>query len=440
MANNPIITCSVRDTNELTKALTGNDQVLIRHKSWAEASMSVTAQGGAAIDLDMCLIRNGGATVFGTSGTFKSVPSNVFVFSAADSEGRTAQETKIVNMIDYIKLTCNVGLTRIDALGSATLSCGGDYFNGSFGAKANTLTVNCRYRETGGAWSSEYSMTISTSGNSYAATKNLTGLSQKKTYEFQFLAEDRLTSASGESGNISSTPVFHWGRNDVIFEVPISVKGTATFTEEVTFDGGTKGVTMPEEIDGNLRITGDLRLKGGDNYGNTLFFGDGSYCYISEDTDDDMTIHADSLNLSVNSFTINGESALEFGDWTPALSLDDVNYYNQFGWYSKIGNVVTIGFYLKAYCYDGYEDVKIVIYGMPYEPCCEASGGGMCSGALISSDKNFQCFVAESSGEITLRAQACDNTNDTYLSTSATACFYPGNKTLTLSGTITFTI
>lgn len=39
-------------------------------------------------------------------------------------------------------------------------------------------------------------------------------------------------------------------------------------------------------------LTGDLRLKDSSNYGMTLYFGDDSYCYISEPSDDKMTIHA----------------------------------------------------------------------------------------------------------------------------------------------------
>ncbi len=38
-------------------------------------------------------------------------------------------------------------------------------------------------------------------------------------------------------------------------------------------------------------LTGDLRLKDG-NYGQTLYFGNGSYCYLSEDTDDHLKIYA----------------------------------------------------------------------------------------------------------------------------------------------------
>ena len=39
-------------------------------------------------------------------------------------------------------------------------------------------------------------------------------------------------------------------------------------------------------------LKGNLRLKDSGNYGMTLYFGDGSYCYLSEDTDDHLTINA----------------------------------------------------------------------------------------------------------------------------------------------------
>lgn len=428
--SNPIITTSIRDTNQMTINLTGNNQVLVRHYSWVEATMSATAQDGAAIDLDMCLIRNGGQTAFGTTGEFKKPVSNVFVFSAADSKGRTSQVTKTPTMIEYIKLTCNAGLSRIDALGSITMTCSGDYFNGSFGAKSNTLTVVCRYRVSGGSWSSEYSMTTSISGNSYTATKSFSGLDPKKTYEIQYFAEDRLSSMGDESGNLSSVPVFHWGKDQVAFEVPVEFKAEAFFREAPEFDGG-------------LNISGDLRLKGEDNYGNTLYFGDGGYCYIAELTDDDMTIHADTINFEVDEgLMLNGEKVAlpEYGEWTPELHIDDADYSTRKGWYTKVGDVVTVGFYIKADCYPGTEDIPIIIDGLPYTPKRSASGGGICSGAVVQTVRNFQCFVAETDGTITLRGQDCDDTDDSYLGTSASALRYPEGRELTLSGTIAYMV
>jgi hypothetical protein len=68
-----------------------------------------------------------------------------------------------------------------------------------------------------------------------------------------------------------------------------------------------------------------------------------------------------------------------------------------------------------------------------------AAGGGMCSGAYVAAGFDFQCFVAETSGSITARVQACNNTSQANLSTSSSGCKYrSGGGEITLSGTITF--
>ena len=61
-------------------------------------------------------------------------------------------------------------------------------------------------------------------------------------------------------------------------------------------------------------ITGNLRLKGSSNYGNYLYFGDGSYCYLQEDTDDHLKVYA-SKGVSVITgsgygLTVNGAALL----------------------------------------------------------------------------------------------------------------------------------
>ena len=57
-------------------------------------------------------------------------------------------------------------------------------------------------------------------------------------------------------------------------------------------------------------ITGDLRLKGSGNYGNTLYFGDGNYCYLREDSDDHLYVRATSgVEFEINSYNYLGISA-----------------------------------------------------------------------------------------------------------------------------------
>jgi hypothetical protein len=194
--------------------------------------------------------------------------------------------------------------------------------------------------------------------------------------------------------------------------------------------------------EGDQNIKGNLRLKGDGNYGNYLRFGDGDYCYIAELEDDVMTLKADEIILSANGVYVDGYAIpiLDKGIWVPELDSRIVGHYKtQKGWYSKMGQTVTVGFYIKAECSSGYESEIISIAGLPYIPLCSAAGGGMCSGAYVSAGRHFQCFVAETSGEITTRVQPCNHTFDANVFTSASGCFYrEGGGEITLSGTITY--
>lgn len=376
---NPIITCSVSDVNSITRQLTGDSSVLIRYFSDAAASMSAKAQGGAAINEDMYIIRNGSKTGYGSSHTFRGVESNVFTFSAEDSDGNIAQKTLRVDMVDYIKLTCNVIESRPDASGNMVLACYGEVFNDSFGRVPNSLDVFFRYRVSGGSWSSWSTMSVDEGDHTYTASAYITGLNYQSRYEFEYRAVDALMEAYASAVNVKSLPVFHWSENDVQFEVPIY------------FVGG--------ESDGDFRVRGNLKVDG----------------------------------------EVESSGSGEYGEWLPDLLDGSYAYLSRSGWYSKVGNVVTVGFYIKAASTTGYEQIPVRIGWLPYYSACSAAGGGMCSGALVSTDKNFQCFVVEKGTDyITLRGQDCDGTDGGNLTTSAIAFRYPSGTEMTVSGTITY--
>jgi hypothetical protein len=429
---NPIITATVEDTNEETIALTGNNKTLIKYYSNAQATMSAEAQKGAAIDESLYIIRNGDNSAYSTTCIFEEVESNQFTFSAEDSRGNIGTANIELPMVDYIKLTCNIANNRPDALGNVNVVCSGNYFNSNFGAAYNELTVQYRYAPTGGTFSNWTDMSVTITGNSYTAYADfdIPNFVQAQSYTFETRAIDLLSTATSTESAVKSLPVFHWGENDFVFEVP------------VTFNAGAEGVTMPDKVEGDLNVTGNLRLKGSGNYGNTLFFGDGSYCYITEPEDDVMTIKANRINLNANGVYVDGYAIpiCVKGTWSPYLNSSAISYYTtQYGWYMKMGQTVTVGFCIKATCNSGYDGTNISISGLPFTPMFTAAGGGMCSGAYVSAGFNFQCFVAETSGSITTRVQACNNTTQTNLSTSSSGCKYrSGGGELTLSGTITF--
>jgi hypothetical protein len=286
----------------------------------------------------------------------------------------------------------------------------------------------------GGTYGAWQTMTYTKSGNSYSASASLTGLDYQKAYVFEVEVKDSLMTVTKTSSPVKAIPMFHWGENDFVFEVPVTFN--AGFDGDSTTQGGTK------TIDGDLNVTGNVRLKGSGNYGNTLLFGDGTYCYITEGADDELTIKASKLHLVANGVYVDGYPIpiLDQGIWTPTLNSSAISSYTtRYGWYTKMNQNVTVGFIIKATCNSGYNSTAISISGLPFTPMYTAAGGGMCSGVYISAGFAFQCFVAETSKSITTRVQPCNNTSAANLGTSASGCFYrSGGGEITLSGTITF--
>lgn len=404
---------SLFDTRTKTINLTGNSAVLIRGHSTAEIIMG--AEG--VINLDTVIITNGSAREWGIAmdepmrgyvrAEFPNVQTDTFSVTCEDEKGNYVRKDVVANMmVDYIDLTCHASNNKPDASGNVELECYGNYFNVSFGKIANTLTVQYRYRKAGGSWSSYTSMSVSKSDNAYSAYANLSGLDYEATYEFEFRAADQLMTVDTALSGVTTLPLFHWGANDVAFEVPVDFKRK-----------GVSGLKIKDYI--SFNTTSNMIVETGAG---------------------ELSISAPALNISCSILKQNGNPVAfaEYGTWTPELNCAGV-YWEQSGWYSKCGNVVTVGFRLKMYPDSGYSAIDINISGLPFTPSIAASGGGMCSGVVVGGGFNFQCFVAETTGNITTRVQACNNTSSGTLSTSASGCKYPAsNGTVTLSGTITY--
>lgn len=131
----------------------------------------------------------------------------------------------------------------------------------------------------------------------------------------------------------------------------------------------------------------------------------------------------------------------EEGKWTPSLPNAAIERYDvRDGWYIKVGKTVCVGFSIKANCNAGHEGTVISIGGLPFVPWVTSAGGGICSGAYINTGYNFQCYVAETNGNITMRSQPCNNGEAANLETWETGFRFPvGGGEIILSGTIIYT-
>lgn len=236
----PSVYGTVVDTNEVTKALTGDEMTLVRYCSTALCTITASAKNSATITEK----KIGGSTVSGDTLVIPEVEAKYVTFSATDSRNYKESFTFTTMLIPYVKLTSNVfGERTHPTNGNARISVKGNYFNDTFGAENNALTV--KYRVDGG----QYETAIPTiSGNEYQVDIELTDLDYNQQHRFEVEVTDKIMSVT-KSGTIKKgIPLFDWGQEDFSFHVPVSapnvngirivrvsVDGTRSFTIQSRF-------------------------------------------------------------------------------------------------------------------------------------------------------------------------------------------------------------
>lgn len=217
-ASAPDVSGSVVDSNDTTKVLTGDASKFIRYFSTALCTITATAKGGATIATK----KIGGAVVTENTRSIKNVEVSSIAFYAKDSRGYEATKNVAITLIPYVLLTNNATAQRTDPVsGIAKLTIKGDYFNGSFGASGNALTIKYRVRESGGSYGSYNTATPSISGNAYTANVSLADLHYESGYEIEVVVSDKLGTVTKVVYVQPGIPVFDWGKRDFRFNVPV---------------------------------------------------------------------------------------------------------------------------------------------------------------------------------------------------------------------------
>lgn len=214
----PTITGTVTDSNSTTVALTGSNTKIVKYFSTATCSLTATAKNSATISTK---------TINGTSGTSLTISNcetTSFVFYCKDSRGYDNHVTVTPTMINYVKLTNNANVVRVTPTGNTvTLTLAGNYFNGSFGSKSNSLTCKYRYKESGGSFGSYTTVTATKSGNTYSYSTTISGFAYNKSYVLEVVVNDELMSVTKTIDVSQGVPVFDWGGNDFTFHVPVTM-------------------------------------------------------------------------------------------------------------------------------------------------------------------------------------------------------------------------
>lgn len=431
----PEIIATVKDTNVATLALTGDEKKLVKYFSNAHAYMNMVAYKEAYFTA--YYMENGGNKIETSySHTFNKVESNVFNFYVADNRNNSVSQSYNAPMVEYVKLTCGYEEEKLNAGGSMTVRCSGTYFNDTFGAADNAITVEFRYKLKNGEYSDWVAMAATFSGNTYNATYDISGLDYKKTYVFQCRATDKLMSIESAETTIKSFPLFHWGEEDFVFEVPV------IFKAGTTGDNGGESTSITHEWNGTtLTITS---ASGTSSMDLGQGFTDEEKAALLDEVDDmDGRISSNAQAIAAlqqNSGGNTGGGNVEYGVWQPSFVASQYisSYDTRQGWYQKVGNIVSIGFMVQATTKEGGIGTIVRLQGIPYTPSVSAFGGGVGHNLYTAGGFTFTGWNVGTDGIITPRGQSCNNNTSQNLQITSTLCYATSNTLMTLSGTITY--
>ena len=232
---NPTINPTAVDKGSVSITLTGDAENKVI-KGYNNMAVAINATANKNATLKSYKISCGGKSITTASGTLGYVESGTFTFTATDSRGNSTTKTLTKTLINYVPITCSLSAKNPTPDGAMSFTIKGNYFNGSFGAVNNTLTVQYRYKVEGGSYGSWTTVTATKSGNTYTVTTTLTGLDYRQAYVVQARATDEIETVNTSEKSVKSIPVFDWGADDFNFNVDVKAQ------ENLIFKNGGVGV------------------------------------------------------------------------------------------------------------------------------------------------------------------------------------------------------
>ena len=332
-ASKPTLSPTVSDSNTTTTALTGDSSKFIKYYSNAAVATGAAARNSAT--LKSYKITCGAKSLTSASGTINAVESGSFTFSATDSRGYTTTQTVNKTLIDYIKLTCSLNAGAPTTAGVATLKISGNYWDGTFGKLANTLTVQYRYKAQGGSYGSWTTVSATKSNNTYNATATISGLNYQTTYVFQARAVDKLATINTDEQARRTTPIFDWSKNDFNVNGTLKVNNTNIF--DLIYPVGSFYIsaksTNPATLFGGTweQIQGRFLLGRSSSYPVGSMGGEATHTL----TESEMPSHDGHLSAGIVGTVPQGK-----GNYKGFLNLDKMTAYGDVGrgWNVHAGN------------------------------------------------------------------------------------------------------
>lgn len=193
--SNPEVEAIIIDTNQITKDLTGDENVLVKYFSNAKITVAATAINYSSIKSYSIKCGDGKSSTSSET-TMNNVESGNFTITVTDSRGLQTVKSINKNIVDYIKLALiEVKVKRESSTSSNVyLSYTGQVFSKSFGNVLNTLLIKYRTRIKDGTWSDYNILEPTINDKSFSENEILIGsdFSYHSNYEFEIVASDKL--------------------------------------------------------------------------------------------------------------------------------------------------------------------------------------------------------------------------------------------------------
>ena len=234
-----IDTFSVRDENSATKALTGDNSVLVLNKSTAFITLTFNVKkyatvksvtiNGKTINVSAGTTDSSGNTSYGATTDIGVATTGTFNVVINDSRSYNVTKSITNDVVNYVPLDRTVNFKRIaPTTGQVGLEFNGNYFNGSFGTTSNTLTISYKYKKSTDSTYTTVNLTKDThykiSGNTYysgtGSSKQTITLAPtfdyKTQYDAQFIVADKLTNLTLNATIVKGIPIMWWNGEKVV--------------------------------------------------------------------------------------------------------------------------------------------------------------------------------------------------------------------------------
>lgn len=227
----PKLEPTIHDTGGYSTPLTGNNKKVIKGFNYMNYSIGATAVKEASIVSQK--VTCGNISKDTSTGGLNNVESGTFIFSATDNRGKTVEKEVPLELIEYVKLTCDLNIDRpevsIDSTEAALdFTISGNYFDDTFGAVHNTLDVYYRFKTNTEEFTDDDWIKVDDpiiTGSSYSVNVTIEGLNYQTIYKIQTKAKDKVATLIGNEQTIKVMPMFDWGENDFNFNVPVTIIG-----------------------------------------------------------------------------------------------------------------------------------------------------------------------------------------------------------------------